>query len=60
MKFWKSLWMCLKGEFRPSFKSCSNCSYMKDRCSASCGNDSGEVCGAWFPKTDDEGDGIYR
>lgn len=52
MKFWKSLWLSIKAQFKPSIMSCSNCYYKMDcGCCASCGNNEGKVCGAWFPAT---------
>ena len=56
MKLWRALWLGIKAAFLPRTRSCANCSYMREwGCSASCGNDAGVVCGAWFPKTDDKG-----
>lgn len=56
MKLWRALWLGIKAAFLPGTRSCANCSYMREwGCSASCGNNAGVVCGAWFPKTDEEG-----
>lgn len=54
MKLWKSFVALLKELLRA--RTCNDCAYKRKwGCSASCGNDNGVVCGAYFKRAEGGG-----